>query len=606
MKFKIIKSSLLLFAVALLNHSCKKILQEHPESGIVPSFFNSPAGVLGGISGVYNDIRSAWGTEGFTTEMVAGTDEHLAGASASGIQVHNYNGLNGSNFGAAWGTAYTDINTLNGVLQYGQSIDLPDATRKQYLAQAKFLRAFWYFYLVQTWGDVPLHTTFITVPSQADSRQTTAQVYTQIISDLNDAVADLPGVPTAPFISKAATKPVAQYLLAKVYLTRGWLNNTQADFVQAYTICNDIIANKANYGLDLWQDYGDAFNPANDYGKETMFVSDHSIDPKYGQYTVGGAASGGAAQNLTPWFYIWNYPSNSGINSYKNGSGVLVNSGTSGMVRDAANGRPYIRIRPNSYLWTTGVNSGKRYLLDEAFVDRGNDSRYDNTFQKIWIANTNVSNTSGAANNTRGINYTLTSGVDTAVWIPDTEIAGAPQFNGATPFKGVIIPPSLWTNSYFPSVKKFMDPSRGSNFNDPSTRPVVMYRFSDVYLIAAEAYFKDNKLTEAANMLNVIRQRAAYRKTNTAVQNTAAAAALTITAASVTLDFILDERSREFYGEWQRWLDLVRTRSLVTRVKAWNPEAGVNIQNFHLLRPIPQSQIDRVVEGPAFPQNPGY
>lgn len=606
MKYKIITGSIFLFAITMFNTGCKKILNETPQSGIVPAFFNSPSGVLGGIAGVYNDIRSAWGTEGFTNEMVAGTDEHLAGASASGIQLHNYNGINGSNFGAAWGTAYTDINTLNGVLQYGQSIDLPDATRKQYLAQAKFLRAFWYFYLVQTWGDVPLHTTFITVPSQADSRQPVADVYAQIIKDLNDAVADLPATATAPFISKAATKATAQYLLAKVYLTRGWLNNTQADFVQAYTICNDIIANKGTYGLDLWQDYGDAFNPANDYGKETMFVSDHSIDPKYGQYTVGGGAAGGSAQNLTPWFYIWNYPSNSGINSFKNGSGALVNSGTSAMIRDAANGRPFIRIRPNSYLWTSGVNAGKRYILDEAFSDRTNDSRWDNTFQKVWISNTVVTNTAGAANNTRGIGYTMVPGVDTAVWVTDVEVPGAPQFNGTIPFKGIIIPPSLWTNSYFPVVKKFMDPSRGSNFNDPSTRPVVMYRFSDVYLIAAEAYFKDNKLTEAANMLNVVRQRAAYRKSNSPAQNAAAVAAVTITAANVTLDFILDERSREFYGEWQRWLDLVRTRTLVTRVKAWNPEAGVNIQNYHMLRPIPQSQIDRVVEGPAFPQNPGY
>jgi starch-binding outer membrane protein, SusD/RagB family len=606
MKFKIIKGGILLFAVVLMNSGCKKILEENPQSNIVPSFFNSPSGVLGGIAGVYNDIRGAWGTEGFTTEMVAGTDEHLAGASASGIQSHNYNGLNGSNFGAAWGTAYIDINTLNGVLQYGQSIDLPDATRKQYLAQAKFLRAFWYFYLVQTWGDVPLHTTFITVPSQADSRQPVAEVYTQIIKDLSEAIADLPNTPTAPFLSKAATKPTAQYLLAKVYLTRGWLNNTQADFVQAYTICNDIITNKGTYGLDLWQDYGDAFVPANDYGRETLFVSDHSTDPKYGQYTVGGGAAGGAAQNLTPWFYIWNYPSNSGINSFKNTSGALANSGTSGMIRDAANGRPFIRIRPNSYLWATGPNAGKRYILDEAFVNRTNDSRWDNTFQKVWISNTAVSNTVSAANNSRGIGYTMIPGVDTAVWVPDVEVAGAPQFDGTRPFKGIIITPSLWTNSYFPSVKKFMDPSRGSNFNDPSTRPVVMYRFSDVYLIAAEAYFKDNKLTEAANMLNVIRQRAAYRKTNTALQNAAAVAALTITAADVTLDFILDERSREFYGEWQRWHDLVRTRSLINRVKAWNPEAGVNIQNFHMLRPIPQSQIDRVVEGPPFPQNTGY
>jgi hypothetical protein len=155
-----------------------------------------------------------------------------------------------------------------------------------------------------------------------------------------------------------------------------------------------------------------------------------------------------------------------------------------------------------------------------------------------------------------------------------------------------------------------MDPTRGANFNDPSTRPVVLYRFSDVYLIAAEAAFKAGNTTNAANMLNVVRQRAAYRKTNTAAQNAAAAAAMTITPAEVTLDFILDERSREFFGEWQRWHDLVRTRSLVRRVTAWNPEAAPYIKDFHMLRPIPQSQIDRVVDGPCQGnqcwQNPGY
>jgi starch-binding outer membrane protein, SusD/RagB family len=608
-----------LFAAAVLAGSCKKLLEEHPESGIVPSFFNSQAGVLGGIAGVYNDIRGAWGTEGFTLHTMAGTDEYLMGASATGTQFFTYNGLQSglmNNFW--WNTAYQDINTLNGVLQYGQTIEVPAATRAQYLAQAKFLRAFWYFYLVQSFGDVPLHTTFITVPSSADSRQPVADVYAQIIKDLTEAAADLPAQVTAPFLGKAATKPVALYLLSKVYLTRGWLNNTAADFTQAYTIAADLITNKATYGLDMWQDYADAFKPANDYGKETLFVSDHSIDPKYGNYNnvpgttpgPGGGAAGGAAQNLTPWFGKWNYPSNSGINSFKNGSGALVNSGTAIMTRDVANGRPFIRIRPNSAVLTTGPNAGKNYFLDQAFADRVNDSRYDKTFQTVWIANTpNLSNTAGAANNLRGIGYTMTVGTDTAVWLPDHEITGAPQFNGAAPFKGIIIPPGLWTNSYFPAVKKFDDPSRAAaNFNDPSTRPVVIFRFSDVYLVAAEAAFKGGgTMLQAADMINAVRQRAAYRTTNSGAQNATAVAAVTITPAQVTLDYILDERSREFFGEWQRWWDLVRTKSLLTRVAAWNPvEAGTNIKDFHVLRPIPQDQIDRVTEGPAFPQNKGY
>lgn len=604
---KAIKHCAVLGLTALLSTGCEKILQENPQSQIVPSYFNSPAGVLGGIAGVYNDIRGQWGTEGFTVEMQAGTDDFIQASSSGGGPAYTYNGLNGSNFGAAWGVAFQDINTINGVLKYGQTIDLPEATRKQYLAQAKFLRGFWYFYLVQTWGDVPLSTEFITVPSQAASRQPAAQVYELIIKDLTEAAADLPNTPTAPFLGKAATKPVAQLLLAKAYLTRGWLNNTAADFTQAATLCADIIANKSSYGLDLWQDFGDAFVPANDYGKETMFVSDHVLDAKYGYYKVGAAEGGGFANNLSPWFTNWNYPNFSGINSYKNAAGGIVNNGTSLMLRDSQYGRPYSRMRPNSYRWTSGANAGKNYFLDQAFTNRNVDSRFMNSFYTVYVANTSVTNTANAANNSRGIGYSTVVGADTAVWIPDYEVAGAPQFVGTRPFKGLVIPPSLWDNNVFPALKKFMDPSRGANFNDPSTRPVVLYRFADVYLTGAEAYLKAGDATRAAALLNVVRQRAAYRKTNTTAQNAAAVTAMTITPADVTVDFILDERSRELFGEWQRWHDLVRTRSLVRRVKAWNPEAAPYVQDFHMLRPIPQSsQIDRVVDGPKFPQNPGY
>ena len=603
---KAIKGWFVISLIVFLNFGCQNLLDENPQSQIVPSYFNSAPGVLGGIAGVYNDIRSQWGTEGFTVEMQVGTDEFLMGASSGGGPAYTYNGLNSTNFGSAWDIAFRDINTLNGVLLYGQTIDLPDATRKQYLAQAKFLRAFWYFYLVQTWGAVPLHTEFITEPSQAASPQPVADIYALIIQDLTDAAADLPNTPTAPFLGKAATKPVAQYLLAKAYLTRGWLNNTQSDFTQAATICSDIIANKVTYGLDLWQDYGDAFAPKNDYGKETMFVSDHVMDAKYGYYVVGGGASGGAAQNLTPWFTNWNYPNNSGVNSYLNGSGVLINNGTSGMIRDSYYGRPYIRHRPNSHVWATGVNAGKNYFMDQAFVNRNVDSRFHNSFYTVYISNRSITTGAADANNQRGIGFTTTIGVDTAVWFPDYEVTGAPQFVGTRPFKGIVVTPSMWNNGIWPALKKFMDPSRGANFNDPSTRPCVLYRFADVYMIGAEAYFKAGDATTAAALINVIRQRAAYRPTNSPTENAAAVAAMTITSADVTLDFILDERTREFFGEWQRWHDLVRTRSLVNRVKAWNPEAEPYIQDYHMLRPIPQRQIDRTTEGTPYPQNAGY
>lgn len=606
-----------ILAMVLMNVSCKKLLQEHPESAIVPSIFTTEGGLLGGVSGVYNDLRGLWGTEGFSMQSLGGTDEVLEGASATSPDFFTYNPMNSADEANGWwNNAYQDINTLNGVLQYAKALP-GDTIVNQCVAQAHFLRAFWYYYLIINFGDVPLHTTFITAPSLADSRQPMAQVYDTIISDLNFAAANLQvqspvsASSQAPFGGKAAAQGAALYLLGKTYLTRGWSTAAQSnDFNQAISVFTNLITNQSTYGFGLWADFGDAFGEnvvpvsgsrANyDYGKETIFVSDHSSNQKYGQYTTGGGAAGGVAQNLLPWFQRMNYPSNSGINSFVNGSGSLANSGTSMMTRDVLNGRPFIRVRPNN-----------AYVLNEAFdsTDRVYDTRYNKTFQTVFIANTaGVSNTAGASNNSRGISYTMNVGVDTAIWLPPYEVPGAPQFNGTTPFHGIIIPPSLQTNAYFPANRKFDDPSRpAADFNDPSTRPVILWRFSDVYLLCAEAYFKTNDLVNAANMINVVRERAAYNPANSAGANAAAAAAMDITSGQLTLDFILDERTREFYGEGIRWWDLVRTQSLLERVQAWNPvQAGAHLQSYMVLRPIPQSEIDAVTQGPKFPQNLGY
>lgn len=102
---------------------------------------------------------------------------------------------------------------------------------------------------------------------------------------------------------------------------------------------------------------------------------------------------------------------------------------------------------------------------------------------------------------------------------------------------------------------------------------------------------------EAVEHLNAVRRRAALP---------GRAAEMEITADQLTIDFILDERAREFGGEQQRWFDLKRTNKLVERVKAHNPDASPNIQAFHRVRPIPQSQLDVVSNPNEFKQNEGY
>lgn len=73
----------------------------------------------------------------------------------------------------------------------------------------------------------------------------------------------------------------------------------------------------------------------------------------------------------------------------------------------------------------------------------------------------------------------------------------------------------------------------------------------------------------------------------------------------LTRNAILDERTRELTGESMWWFDLKRTGTLLERVRTYNPDAKANLKDFHVLRPIPQTQIDRT-SGGKFPQNPEY
>lgn len=138
----------------------------------------------------------------------------------------------------------------------------------------------------------------------------------------------------------------------------------------------------------------------------------------------------------------------------------------------------------------------------------------------------------------------------------------------------------------------------GQKFNEAqSARDVFVIRLAEMYLIAAEAQMKLGNTQAAADNINILRTRAA---------KPGRVATMQVLPAQITLDFILDERARELCGEQLRWYDLKRTGKLVERIKAYNPDNAVSIQPFHVLRPIPQTQIDAVTNKDVFKQNPGY
>jgi hypothetical protein len=575
--------------------SCSDFLEQEPKASITPAFFTTKAGVQGGITGVYQNLRTLWGSENYFYILQGGTDEFIAGGSATtiGMNLQTYtNFVNNANvyntFATLFQNAYQDINTLNGVLEYGQTAFTDANMKKQYLAQAKFLRALLYFELVRNFGDVPLHTTFITTPSLSDSRAPIADVYNLIIQDLTEASTELQTTTSSPFAGYAATKGSALFLLSKVYLTRGWSTAAQnTDFQNALTTSQDLINTASTYGKGLYSSFDQSYSEANDAAnKECLFAVEHNTDPKYGEYYLNSA---GSPINYNGWAFYFrpNYPTV--VANYPTNSGVTL------MTRDFINGRPWQRVRPNPD-WVETV----------LFADKTNDYRFWNTFQTTWIANKAVTTPRG----------TLKVGVDTALWTPPYD----PGAEKRAAFKGVIfLRPSLaaaangananpWILSMYPSVKKFDNPSRPA-VNDNSLRPIVLMRFSELYLIAAEAAFKLGDYDTEAAMINVLRSRATIRPANAPAAPVGAVAAMQVTPSQLQtagIDFILDERSRELFGESVRWYDLVRTQSLIRRVKLLNTEAGSNIQDFMVLRPIPQTQIDLVTVGPKFPQNTGY
>jgi hypothetical protein len=147
----------------------------------------------------------------------------------------------------------------------------------------------------------------------------------------------------------------------------------------------------------------------------------------------------------------------------------------------------------------------------------------------------------------------------------------------------------------FPVPWKIDDNLRSSLNATNGSRDFIVYRLGETYLVAAEAMLgRDGDGSNALAYINTLRERAAFDGME---------AQMHVIAGDVDLDFILDEWSRECFGEQSRWLDLKRTGKLVERVKLHNPDAQA-IQDFHVLRPIPVNQITRTTND--YGQNPGY
>lgn len=608
--------------------SCSDILDEQPRSIYEPTFFQTERGVEGGITSMYAHLRYIYGQAYYYNSCLTGTDEATYAQSADGnFKDADLSGVgsltaSSSRSDVLWGTAFSNINTANGVIENGSKVGVSDAL----LAEAHFFRGMDYFLLVQTFGGVPLdlgagELKFNISTSRTSVRNTVPEVYTKaVFPDLKTAVTELPDKPR---VTGGVTKTVARLYLSKAYLTYGWwlenpnniptypeCNRTDPDghdaawyYQQAYDIATEAIDNPGPYGLM------ESFYQVNagpyDRNKEILLYADHTQEDEYyngGSLTYG---SGGAPDNFAGWMMNWNYTDIQAKDKDGNTISPVIR------VAEQAYGRPWTRMAPPHGVFT------------KTFKDKAKDSHYDGTFTTVyrgnWSTNGKDWTTVIGAN---GMEVTegepllkFLSEDDPSIQYPD----GAGNSNtGAGVIAGYsyyVMGPSAISRRVYPGLWK-LGPYRTDNGtgagqpNAGSTRPYNIAKFSELYLIAAEAAVKGATTKpdkSARELVNVLRDRAGKwtfsNAENEEMDEDYGSQLTAETPATIDINFILDERSREFYGEGYRWFDLVRTQK-------WNEYAdsyeicGDNkgdrnivtytrtIKPGHYLRPIPQGQLD--------------
>ena len=511
-----------------------------------------------------------------------------------------------------WTLLYTEVARTNTAITRAAEITTMTAALKDTrISEAKFLRALAYFYLVQQWGDIPMPLTETLSPSKDATRVPSADVYKQIIADLLDAEAKLPV--TASNYGRI-TKGAAQFLLSRVYLTRGWnfnnaLGGTAADFDLALQYADKIID-----AYPLAATYSSLFpihseNPLkqytgaqNDKNAEIVFavqyntdVLTNKTDPAFTQDAAGG-------NNLHSVF----------------GGGGEGYPGTKGRTTD------YNRHQP------IHVTNPAMYRL----FDPENDSRYDLNFVEVGYALLPVAGFKPLPVVNANLKIDIKAG-DTVVYFrpwnkPATTLAergidlggkknysvvNVDEYSGGYGFiNGSVVNVSGFPADQ-PMMWKFWQP--GIAYGDAyGTFNEAVFRSAEAYLIAAEAILKGakgGKLGGAEVYYNKVLDRALVKKGSDplcakAPENVKSLEAVSYraTAANISIDLILDERARELMGEYSRWFDLKRTGKLVERVKKYNPWAAKSgtISAIHNLRPIPQSEID--LSFPSMKQNTGY
>jgi hypothetical protein len=629
-------------------------------------FYKTDAGILQlAAGGYYQVFTGPTNGEWYFCHTQYGTDEFHVGGDASNGPWNNYDAnltpglatsgnLQGAN--VLWDALYIGIGDANLLIENATaSTSSATAIKNTALGEGYFFRAYNYLRLVQQWGAVPLKTTPSTKVELEFKRSEPKDVYTQIIADFTKAK-DL--LPTAGAPARI-TKDAAAHFLAKAYLARAseindsWNSSTKAaDLAAIGPLCDAVIANHplASNFAALWNFTG--INSANETLPEVILSAQMTND----------VTTNNAVGNTQHLYFIARYDIQDQLARDLAGGRPF-----SRMATTYYDYRIYDRVNDSRFWksfktkWTLNgaspVAPNVKGDLGMMFViNQPGDSR---NWAKSKISKATV----GAAN--------LIIDPITNHPIPTVYVA----YPNGTSTDGALNTDLTTVYQAFPPLSKHFDGSRNALNDVVGHRDFILARSAETYLIAAEAKIRLAKAgtgsyADALPYINAVRARAqyaggenrsayydggntvqsqslqppgvisafypanSYYESNNIPVTTGASASLAIASVATLpaqdefiistlglssaydrmLCLLLNERSRELVGEYLRWEDLSRTKTLVTRAKAFNVEAAPNVADKHLLRPLPQTFLDAVrnngvnltsAEKQAM-QNPGY
>lgn len=560
----------ILFVLSAAWFSCDDdgFLEEKPMDFLLPeNAYKTEAGLRQGINGLHWSVREDFFfgeelQEHSSMYKGVGTDVAFHGEDPNSTKfVSNYvNYFTSTNDVVVqwWRRPYRVIQRANLLLQYIENADdniwSTETKKKEFYGEALFFRAWCYRHLVSNYGDVPV-VTDITKEFKTDyARDPKSVAFKLMEDDLTQAVADLPGRGEEEAPGRI-TKGAALHLLTEVYLMQG---KYEEAIESSSRLINDmgyaLMTHRfGGAGNSVWGT-GDVFYDL--FAKENQNLSDNTETIWAIQFADPGTTGGNNNRGGRAWGSAY-YRMGNTPDGYPAFRGELVDGVYTGYSDTLGRGVSWIRPTyfMSNMVWGDDFNKDIRNAPH--MVKR--DFYYDNPKSAFHGKRIDFSQ------------YPSNAGRDA---MRDT------------------------CQYIYPFFLKFYDPcnvleNKATSGNGASYKDVYAMRLAETYLFRAEAYIQTGQIDKATEDINTIRRRVN---------------ATPVTPDKVNIDYLLDERARELYQEECRLFVLRRIGKLVERVRKYNNNPlnpGLNIQDYHVLLPIPQVQIDLNISG-DFPQNPGY